>query len=166
VGGLLGATLLLTLPASAFKAVVPFFIGCALVLIVVQPWLAARLSRAGCRNRHGLFTGTVVFATAVYGGYFGAAQGILLLALLGLALADSLQRINALKNVLVTIANLVAALVFVLAGGVDWGVALLIAAGSVAGGQVGAKIGRQIPAWALRLLIVVVGVTAILYLIA
>jgi uncharacterized membrane protein YfcA len=164
-GALVGAALLLTLPASAFQAIVPFFIACALVLVVVQPWLAARLARRLRQSSgRGLLTGAGVFAAGIYGGYFGAAQGILMLALLGLTLADSLQRINALKNVLVTVANLVSGLVFAFAADVDWGVALLIAVGSIAGGQVGAKVARRIPTWALRSLIVAVGIAAILYL--
>jgi uncharacterized membrane protein YfcA len=103
-GALIGAALLLTLPASAFKTIVPFFIGCALVLIVLQPWLSTRLEARRRRHRPhgGPWTAAGLVATGMYGGYFGAGQGILLLAVLGLALADSLQRVNALKNVLAT----------------------------------------------------------------
>jgi uncharacterized membrane protein YfcA len=165
-GALVGAALLLTLPASAFEAIVPFFIACALLLVILQPWLKARLARRARRRPGGdLWIAAGMFAAGVYGGYFGAAQGILVLGLLGLTLADTLQRINALKNVLVTIANLVSAMVFVLAGEVDWGAALLIAVGSVVGAQVGAKFARRIPTWAFRSVIVVVGVAAILYLV-
>ena len=166
-GAILGATLLLALPAAAFRAIVPFFIACALVLILVQPWLAARLAGRPRRSAHGGFaTLAAVFAVAVYGGYFGAAQGILLLAVLGLAIPDALQRTNALKNVLATITNIVAAVVFALVADVAWGAAVLIALGSLAGGLAGARFARRIPTWALRALIVAVGATAIVHLTA
>ncbi len=107
-----------------------------------------------------------VFASGVYGGYFGAAQGILLLAILGLAFDDDLQRINALKVVLAGLVNLVAGIVFVFAAHVAWLPALLIAVGSVLGGILGASQGRRLPAGALRALIVVVGIGAIVRLVA
>jgi len=166
VGAIVGATLLLTLPASAFKAIVPVFIACALVLVLAQSWLSTRLEAYRTRNTvHGApWTPVAVFAIGVYGGYFGAAQGILLLAVLGLSLSESLQRVNALKNMLATLANLVAAMIFVFAADVSWAVAGLIAAGSVVGGQVGARVGRRLPPAALRALIVVVGTAAIVKL--
>jgi uncharacterized membrane protein YfcA len=162
-GAIVGATLLLTLPASAFKAIVPVFIAVALVLVVAQPWLSKRLeSRRGVHGHW--WTPVAVFAVGVYGGYFGAAQGILLLAVLGVSLSESLQRVNALKNVLATLANLVAAVIFVFAADVSWGAAGLIAVGSIVGGQVGARVGRRLPPAALRALIVVVGTAAIVKL--
>jgi uncharacterized membrane protein YfcA len=170
-GGILGAVLLLTLPASAFAAIVPAFIAIALVLIVFQPRiasaLAARRARTGRQARHpdgGLAALAGVFAAGVYGGYFGAAQGILLLAILGLSLADSLTRINAVKVVLAGLVNLVAGLVFVFTARIAWGPVVLIAAGSTIGGALGAGIGRRVPAAALRVLIVVVGIAAIVRL--
>jgi uncharacterized protein len=166
LGGLTGAVLLLVLPASAFKAIVPVFIAGALVLTVLQPriarWLAGRridLQRPG----HPL-TALAVYLTGVYGGYFGAAQGIILLAILGIALAQDLQRTNALKNVLAGLVNGVAGLYFVIAAHIDWGPALLIAGGSVLGGQLGARYGRRLPPAGLRALIVVVGIAAIVQL--
>jgi uncharacterized membrane protein YfcA len=163
LGAVLGAALLLTLPASAFKEIVPFFIACALVLIVLQPWITTRLEayRRAHRGHGGPLTVAALFVIGTYGGYFGAAQGIMLLAVLGVALPESLQRINGLKNVLATLANLVAAVIFAFAADVDWGVALLIAAGSIVGGQVGARVGRRLPPAALRAAIVVVGIAAI-----
>jgi hypothetical protein len=168
VGALIGAALLLTLPASAFKAIVPFFIASALLLIVFQPWLSRRLEarRETHRPHGGPWTAAALLATGVYGGYFGAGQGILLLAILSLALTDSLQRVNALKNVLATVANLVAAVVFALAADVAWGVALLIAIGAVLGGVLGAQLGRRLPPTAFRAVIVVVGIAAIVKLTA
>jgi uncharacterized protein len=166
-GGLLGAVALLALPPAAFKAIVPFFIAIALVLVVAQPRLAASLAarrHAGSRT-HRLGSLVAVFLSGVYGGYFGAAQGILLLAILGLALPDDLQRINALKNVLAMVVNLVAGIVFILASRVAWAPALLIMAGAIVGGQLGARYGRRLPPGALRGLIVIVGVVAIVRLV-
>jgi uncharacterized membrane protein YfcA len=164
-GAVVGATLLLTLPASAFKAIVPAFIALALVLVVAQPWLASRLETRSGIHGHA-WTPFAVFAIGVYGGYFGAAQGILLLAVLGLSLAEPLQRVNALKNVLATLANLVGGVIFAVFADVDWGVAGLLAAGSLIGGVVGARVGRRLPPAALRGLIVVVGIAAIVKLTA
>jgi uncharacterized protein len=108
----------------------------------------------------------LVFAAGIYGGYFGAAQGVLLIGMLGIALNDSLQRINAVKNVLAGLVNGIAAIVFILATHIDWGAAGLIAAGSVIGGQVGARVGRKLPPWGLRVVIVCVGVAALVKLLA
>ena len=106
----------------------------------------------------------LVFLAGIYGGYFGAAQGVLLIGMLGIALNDSLQRINAAKNVLAGLVNGLAAVVFILATHVDWGVAGLIAAGSIIGGQVGARIGKRLPPWGLRVVIVCVGTAALIKL--
>ena len=168
LGGLIGSVLLLTLPDSAFEAIVPALVGLALVLVVVQPrlsrWLDARRSEP--RDRDG---GTGLLAAmlgaSAYGGYFGAAQGILYLAALGIALDDDLQRLNGLKNVLAAIVNGVAAVVFMIVAPVAWLPAALIAVSSIAGAQVGAKVGRRLPAAALRGIIVVVGLVAIAQLV-
>jgi uncharacterized membrane protein YfcA len=166
LGGCAGAALLLSLPGSAFKAIVPVFIAIALVLILAQPRLAKALEHAR-RPAHanaGPLATLGVFASGVYGGYFGAAQGILLLSILGLALDDDLQRINALKVVLAGLVNFVAAIIFVFAAHVAWGAALLIAVGSTLGGILGARAGRRLPDVALRAVIVVVGIIAIVRL--
>ncbi len=105
-----------------------------------------------------------MFGIGVYGGYFGAAQGILLLALLSVTLPESLQRVNALKNVLAGLTNLVAGIVFALVADVDWQVAAVLAVGSTLGGVVGAHVGRRLPPTALRAIIVLVGITAIVKL--
>jgi uncharacterized protein len=166
LGALVGAALLLTLPASAFDAVVPVLIAVAVVLVIVQPLLARRLAarHGGARTRVGpaLLTGT--FGTGVYGGYFGAAQGVLLLALLGITLDDDLQRHNAVKNVLTALANLVSGVVFAFVAPISWPVVGLIAAGATVGGVLGARVGRRLSPTALRAVIVVVGVVAIVQL--
>jgi uncharacterized protein len=226
-GGLVGAILLLVLPAGAFKAIVPVLIGIALVMVVFQPrlarWVAARQraraaaadplggpgaaggptgaggpAGAGGPTGAGSPDGTVgaaagvpratgvvdlvhpgadvqlggpvlwvlVFLSGIYGGYFGAAQGVLLIGIMGIAFTDTMQRINAVKNVLAGLVNGIAAVVFIIATHIDWGVAGLIAAGAILGGQFGARIGRKLPPWGLRVVIVCVGVAALVKLLA
>jgi hypothetical protein len=167
LGGLVGAIALLALPAAAFKAIVPFFIALALVLVVIGPrlnrWIAARHDLH--QHEHGgRWVPAAIFCTGIYGGYFGAAQGILLLAIMGLGLDDDLQRINALKNVLAGLVNLMAAVVFVFSAHIVWTVAGLLAIGSITGGQLGASVGRRLSPGVLRGIIVVVGVFAIVRL--
>ena len=166
-GGVCGAVLLLVLPASAFKAIVPEFIAIALVLVVFQPRLTAWLDARGReRTPHaGPVVMLSVYAAGVYGGYFGAAQGILLLAILGLGLPESLQRINAVKNVLAGLVNFVAAIVFIAVAHIAWDAAALIAVGAALGGVVGARFGRRLPPGVLRVVIVIVGVSAIAQLV-
>ncbi len=169
LGGITGAILLLTLPSSAFEAIVPVLIVIALLLVVFQPRLARALAeRRSHTRRHGgpaLWTG--IYGTGVYGGYFGAAQGIILLALMGIAMPDEdLQRVNALKNVLAALVNGVAAVIFIFAADVAWLPAVLLAAGAAVGGQVGARIGKRLSPALLRGVIVVVGVAAIVQLVA
>ena len=122
LGGTTGAVLLLVLPASAFKAIVPVFIAIALVLVVLQPRLNRMLAerQVSRESEGGLWTSLGVYATGVYGGYFGAAQGILLIGFLGVVLPQDLQRTNALKNVLTAIVNGVAGVYFVFAADVAW----------------------------------------------
>jgi uncharacterized protein len=165
-GGITGAVLLLVLPAGAFKAIVPALIALACVLVIIQPALTRRLRRlSGPPPIHGgPWLAAGVYGAGIYGGYFGAAQGVLLIAILGLGLHEGLQRINAAKNVLAGLVNLVAALVFIASAEVAWRPAMLIALGSVLGGQIGATVGRRLPAVALRGFIVVVGVAAMVKL--
>lgn len=167
-GGVIGAILLLSLPASAFKAIVPVFILIALVLIVAQPRISRWLTAHGRhrRQRAGPVATLAVFAGGMYGGYFGAAQGILNMAILTLSIDDELQRLNAAKVVLTGLVNLVSGIVFVFAAHVAWGPAGLIAGGSLVGGVVGARAGRRLPPAALRAVIVVVGIIAIVRLVA
>ncbi|MFF6868437.1 sulfite exporter TauE/SafE family protein [Streptomyces sp. NPDC090109] len=170
VGGLVGAILLLALPSDAFDAIVPVLIGLALVLVLLQPRIAAAVKRR--RERTGseahpdggpaLLVGLLL--ASMYGGYFGAAQGVLYLSLMGLLLHDDLQRINAVKNILGALVNGVAAVFFLFVADFDWTAVLLIAVGSTIGGQLGAKVGRRLPPTVLRGVIIAVGVVAILQL--
>jgi uncharacterized membrane protein YfcA len=166
LGGITGAVLLLVLPAAAFKDIVPVFIAIALALVVLQPRLNRLLVKHDINPAHegGVFTPLAVYLTGVYGGYFGAAQGILLLGILGVALTQDLHRTNALKNVLAGLVNGVAGVYFILAAHIEWAPAGIIAGASIVGAQLGARYGRRLPPAALRGLIVVVGVTAIVRL--
>lgn len=167
IGSVVGAVLLLTLPGSAFEAIVPALIGLALLLVVLGPRISGWLenTRHTPSTRVTPLLWLVTLGTGVYGGYFGAAQGVLLMGFLGLLLAESLQRQNALKNVLAGLVNAVAALVFIISGAhINWAAAGLIAAGSILGGLLGARVGRRLPPTALRGVIVVVGVVAIVKL--
>ncbi len=169
LGALTGATLLLVLPSSFFDKVVIVLICIALVLVVVQPTLSRRLAaRRAARpgSRHDATPGVQVLVAlaGVYGGYFGAAQGIILISILGIMIDDHLQRLNGLKNVLAGSVNGAAAIVFILTTDIDWKVVAAIAVGSTIGGQIGARYGRRLNPVALRGLIVVVGLTAVMRL--
>jgi uncharacterized membrane protein YfcA len=181
IGGVAGAVLLLGVPPSAFAAIVPVLIGIGCLLVIIQPWLSRRLAeRRGAdaeEVRQGTGSGWLWFGillTGVYGGYFGAAQGVLLLAIMGIGLSETLNRINALKNVLALIVNAIAGLLFAIlpftpwaqpGAEVDWLVALAIAIGSVLGAQLGGRVGRRLPATIYRVIIVLVGVAAIISLV-
>lgn len=162
LGGITGGILLLARP-SAFRGIVPFLVIAAALLMGVQPWLTRRLRErqevnAAPRESRYLLP-PLVFLTGIYGGYFGAAQGVVLLAVMGLLVDDDLQRLNATKNVLAGLVNAVAAVLFILFSSVSWLAAVLVAVGSVVGGVLGAVLARRIPAWLLRAIVVVGGVT-------
>jgi uncharacterized membrane protein YfcA len=157
-GGLTGALLLLLLPATTFQRIVPILILGSVVLIAIQP----RLSRAMGDRRvagaeHTVPLVITLYLTGIYGGYFGAGQGVIMMALLGVFLPDDLQRLNGLKNFLAVLINGVAAVLFILLSPIAWPAAILLAIGAIIGGQVGAIVGRRLPATALRVAIIVVG---------
>jgi uncharacterized protein len=157
-GGLTGALLLLALPAATFQRVVPILILGSVVLIAIQP----RLSRAMGDRRvagaeHTIPLVVTLYLTGIYGGYFGAGQGVIMMALLGVFLPDDLQRLNGLKNFLAVLINGVAAVLFILLSPIAWPAAILLAIGAIIGGQVGALVGRRLPANVLRGAIIVVG---------
>ncbi|WP_446685618.1 sulfite exporter TauE/SafE family protein [Nocardioides pelophilus] len=182
-GGLIGAGLLLVLPPEAFEAVVPVLILLGVVLVILGPRLSkvvadraeARAAAGTAPARDGAWwVWPAVLLTGIYGGYFGAAQGVLLMAVLGIGVSETLQRLNGVKNVLVACVNGIAGVIFVLVvelaptdwfGGIeaeiDWLLVLLIAIGAVAGGFLGASVGRRLPPLALRAVIVVVGLVAV-----
>jgi uncharacterized membrane protein YfcA len=167
-GGVLGGLLLLAAP-GAFEDVVPFLVLLACALMAVQPRLARRAARGGgsgpaLRGRGVL--AALVLLTSVYGGYFGAAQGVLLIAFLALGIDDDLQRLNGLKNVIAAVVNGVAAVLFLATTRVDLPAAGLVAVGAVLGAFVGAAAARRIPARVLRWVVVTggVGVAVVLLL--
>jgi len=164
-GGITGAVLLLALPSSVFKAAIPALVLLATVLMALQPRVSAWLAARGDRHVHGgapLIVG--VFLTGIYGGYFGAAQGVILISLLAIFIDDDLQRLNGTKNVLALVVNGVAAVTFILFTTVSWSVVALIAAGSTIGGQLGGIYGRRLPTDILRVCIVVVGLAVAIVL--
>lgn len=172
LGAGIGAVLLLVLPPRAFGAVVPVLIVLALVMVVAQPWLSRRLAARRAKEREqagdtaaqrpdGWLLWLGILGTGIYGGYFGAAQGVLLLGLMGVVLTESLQRINAVKNVLAMLANLTSGIVFVFVAHVSWIAVVLIAVGSGVGGVFGARVGRKLSPIVLRGVIVVIGLAAL-----
>ena len=166
IGGVIGAWLLLALPAKAFAAIVPVLIGLGIFLVLFQRPISARIAirhekTGGLPEFGAWWVWPLVLLTGVYGGYFGAAQGVLLMAVMGLGIPDTLQRLNGTKNVLAAIVNAIAGLVFIVVADVDWTVAAIIAVSSVIGAQIGAKYGRRLPDAALRGVIVIVGTIAL-----
>jgi uncharacterized membrane protein YfcA len=176
-GAVAGAAALLSLPSASFKLIVPALILTACVLVIIQPWLSARITdrrnrlaakdgaAASDHERMSPVLGGGVFASAAYGGYFGAAQGVLMIGLLGTFLDESVQRVNGAKNVLVAIVNGTAAVVYIIFAHVAWLAVLLIAVGSTAGGFAGARLGRRLPPVALRIFVVLIGVISAVKLI-
>jgi uncharacterized membrane protein YfcA len=152
LGAVLGGILLLELPGEVFDAVVPALILLAVALMAIRP--SPKLHEGGDNLPAGIASS---FAVGIYGGYFGAAQGIILISLLRLSFSQNLQVLNAIKNVLAGVANAVAGLLFILVADVAWGAALLIAAGSVVGAYFGARYGRRIPHEILRRIVIVYG---------
>jgi uncharacterized membrane protein YfcA len=159
IGAVIGGVLLLQLPSSVFDAVVPALILLAVALMAFRP--APKQHEQGNNMVGGVASS---FATGIYGGYFGAAQGIILMSLLRFCFPDDLQRLNGLKNVLAGVANAVAAILFIAVADVAWEAAALIAVGSVVGAQVGARYGRHIPSEVLRWIVVICGAVVALIL--
>ncbi|MFC3300574.1 Sulfite exporter TauE/SafE [Arthrobacter agilis] len=172
LGGLGGALLLLVLPAEAFQAIVPILIIIGLVMVALAPRVqrtaAAKAGDAvpdtAPSRRRAVLLLAGIGVLGIYGGYFGAAQGILIVGLMSMVTVESLQRINAIKNVLTTAVNAVAAVTFMLFAweSIDWGIVLTIAVGATLGGLVGAKVGRRLPPLALRATILVIGAAALI----
>jgi uncharacterized membrane protein YfcA len=158
-GGLLGAALLLVLPEESFEAIVPFLILFACLLLAFQ----GTIRRAVSGSRHASHPAALwvtQLLVAIYGGYFGAGIGILMLAAMGIMLPSSLQHANALKVLLSLLINALAAILFALAGVVRWPEAVLMAAASIAGGFLGAKVAQRLPPAAMRGVAIAVGLYA------
>lgn len=178
LGGLVGGGLLLVLPSSVFDVIVPVLVALGLVMVVVGPLIQKRAAtRQGAASLADtdaypasrgkvIATWIIAFLLGIYGGYFGAAQGILLVGFFGLILTTSLQNINALKNFLVAGLSIVVALLFAFFATehIDWSVVVILAAGALLGGTLGARLGRRIPPNLLRGIILVVGTVALINL--
>jgi uncharacterized membrane protein YfcA len=159
LGGLAGAVLLLVTPPSTFRAVVPYLVLLSAGLLGVQPLLSRRFGTQPHGEQDVQWSARAgVGIAAVYGSYFGAGLGVLLLAVLGILIADGLQRLNALKGVLSLLINVVGAAVFVLSARVDWGYALALAVGAYVGGTLGVSVARRLPATVMRAAVVTFGV--------
>lgn len=158
VGATVGAILLLTTPSSAFTRLAPWLVLFASALFALGPilgrWLAGEESRLRTRP---VALGIGMFLAALYGGYFGAAMGVIMLAVLGLTLPDTLARAGGIRSALSALANAVAAIVFIIHGHLEWGAAGLLAVGSVVGGYVGAALARKLPSSILRVIVVAIG---------
>ncbi|MBX3155499.1 MAG: sulfite exporter TauE/SafE family protein [Deltaproteobacteria bacterium] len=154
-GGVAGALLLLRSGDAAFTAIVPFLILLASLLLAVQPRVARLVGRAG--GGDGLWVVAPVSLAAIYGGYFGAGMGVMILAALAIALADTLVRLNALKQAVSLSTNLAAAAVFVATGRVDWAITGVMLGGALAGGAIGGRIASRVPNRVLRWVVVTLG---------
>jgi uncharacterized membrane protein YfcA len=158
VGAVLGAVLLLELPGSAFRRVVPILILFAVALVLIQPTVARRRAERGAMREHpGPLLQVGTFLTSIYGAYFGAAQGVLLVGLFGITLDDEVQRLNAAKNVIAATVNAIGAIVFIASTTIAWKVSGLLFLGSSVGGQIGAVVGRRLHPQVLRATIAIVG---------
>ncbi|GAA1838939.1 sulfite exporter TauE/SafE family protein [Pseudonocardia ailaonensis] len=161
VGGAAGGALLLVTPGDTFASVVPWLIALASVLLVVAPrlrqWAERRTEEGAASTPLGPLTLVAAFGVAVYGGYFGAAAGVMMLALLSVAWSQSLARSNAAKNVATGAANIVAAVVFAFTGPVNWAAAGVLCAGLLVGSRIGPVLVRRVPATPLRIAIGLAG---------
>jgi hypothetical protein len=164
-GSVVGAILLLVLPPGVFATVVPALILLACLLVVIQPWLVRRLADRPRRDHGGPLVWLAIFATGMYGGYFGAAQGVMVIAVLAVGLDETLQRANAAKNVLGGLANLVAGVLFIVVADVNWAAAGLVAAGAAVGGLLGARVARRLAPAVLRAVVVLIGIIAVVTLV-
>ncbi|MGH3345390.1 MAG: sulfite exporter TauE/SafE family protein [Nocardioides sp.] len=166
IGAVLGAVLLLALPPSVFEGIVPWLILFTCLLVGAQPRISRLLRARNAgeapepRNRMSAVTTFFATVTGVYGGYFGAGSGVMMVAVLGFGTDLELRVVNGLKTLAVMAANVVASLIFLVVADLEWAAIGLLAAGSIVGGYVGSHIGRRLPDALLRYLIVAAGVTA------
>lgn len=159
LGGAIGAVLLLLTPSDSFTAIVPWLVLGAAGLFAAQPLVAKRLGRApdsgfDTASTGGWATRASFLLVGIYGAYFGAGVGVMMLAMLGLLIHDSLQHHNALKNVLAAVVNGTGAIILAFSPLIHWGVVLVMLVGSLAGGIAGGWLSRRVPSWALRLVVI------------
>ena len=165
LGAIVGAVLLLKLPADAFETIAPVLVGLSVILVLVQPLLSRRLSNRTAVDRTASpLLYVLIFLVGIYGGYFTAAQGIMLVGVMGLLVADPLQRLNAFKNALAAVVNVVAGVIYAFVAPVSWPVVAVLAVSSTVGGLLGATVGKRLSPRVLRGVIVVIGVAAVVHL--
>jgi uncharacterized protein len=144
---------------------VPVLVGISVILVLVQPLLSRRLSNRTAVDRTASpLLYVLIFLVGIYGGYFTAAQGIMLVGVMGLLVADPLQRLNAFKNALAAVVNVVAGVIYAFAAPVSWPVVAVLAVSSTVGGLLGATVGKRLSPRVLRGVIVVIGVVAVVHL--
>ena len=168
LGGITGGVLLLYTSDATFRRIIPYLILTAVILLAFQDrmrnWIVSRMSDAGHRRLNEAWSMVLIFPAAVYGGYFGAGLGVMMLAVLGLVLDDSLTRLNALKQSLSFSINIAAAVFFLFSGQVVWPAAIVMAVGALGGGVLGGRLAGRIKPVVLRWIVVAVGViVAIIY---
>ncbi|MDE0803120.1 MAG: sulfite exporter TauE/SafE family protein [Acidimicrobiales bacterium] len=165
VGGVVGAAVLLATDDAVFDALVPFLVLAGSVLLALQPRIATMVeARSQSVGNATVQLHLAVFVAAIYGAYFGGGLGVILLAVLGIYVAEHLQRLNALKTALSLLINTVALVAFALFGPVDWLSVAIVAPASLAGGYAGARIARRLSQRALRTTVVVFGVVVAIWL--
>lgn len=155
VGGVIGAILLLTQPAETFERIVPWLIAFASIVLILRPWL--RSLHAGRITEHHLGVAIAIALIAIYGGYFGAAAGVLIVAALGAVMPDSYARVNALRSIVLGSANLSATVIFIFAGPINWPMAFALAIGAFLGSAIAPPIVRKLPETPLRITVGVAG---------
>ncbi len=168
IGGIVGGMLLLNTTDKVFRELVPFLILMAALLLALQDrlraWLVRRLAQSGQSGLHEAWAIPPVFVASIYGGYFGAGLSVIVLAVLGLALEDSLTRLNALKQAIAFSVNVAAAVFFLFSGQVVWLAAIVMAAGALAGGALGGRLAGRVKPNTLRRIVVIIGViVAVIY---
>jgi uncharacterized membrane protein YfcA len=157
-GALVGSALLLTISDSTFEFVVPFLILLACALLLAQDRLRALIERHRPHGAHPAALPAAIFAGAVYGGFFGAGLGIMMLAVLGILVAEPMRRLNAVKSTMALVINGVAALFFVFTGKVVWSIAVVMAVTSLVGGHLGGKIANRLDPTIFRVIVVIFGI--------
>ncbi len=164
VGGVAGGLLILNTSEDAFKSIIPYLILLATLLLAAQVkiknWVVARIGHAHTEHQNPVVMLSLVFAAAVYGGYFGAGLGVILMATLGLVTDETMTRLNFLKQALGFAINLAAAIYFAFSGKVDWMIALIMVFGSLIGGLIGGKLASKIKPEVLRWVVVAAGLIA------
>ena len=169
-GGIAGGLLILNTSEDAFKSIIPYLILMATLLLAAQVriknWVMARLGHAHAEKHNPVFVMGLIFLAAIYGGYFGAGLGVILMAVLGMVMDDSLTRLNFLKQALGFVINLAAAIYFAFSGEVNWWIAFVMIFGSILGGWIGGKLAGNIKPEMLRWIVVLAGlIAAVIYFI-